>query len=871
MTVTLPVQASLGTWTAAGSPIITISSANVFGGTAPSIAFNSDAVVLLNFDRLSSSDFTAIFSQLGTALKDISPGLNINPGTSAELPFLGEQVNQLVDFNQMATDLANDLSIPTIVGQPVAPADGQLSADALFAISIGGGTPVSVKVAASSTTNNQSLDSLVQDVNSALSVAGLSGQITASRNGGHIVLTAASSSVTQFQLQIASPTNPSVTQLGFAQSQSSALLFKFSTIQSLSSLLSSLTGISTSPQFDPTTNHLSFTLDFQDAGFAETLPLDFSTGLGPLAFEGAATATVKATASLTSTFEIDLSALQAILTGTAAAPSNGQLSGDAHFALAVGSQSPVNVTVTAATTQNNTGVADLVTDLNNALTAAGLGGAVVAAQSGGVITLTELNGQTLQLIAAVGDPATTALHLPSQATGPDFNSNVFLDGGAQLSVSATVSATGISGSASVGMLAASVQNASLSFSVMTGLTLNGNAGVSIHALINPATNATLSTPLPVTATLQGQFPVTVTAGPGMRGGSGSLALSLAKPNDLTSVTVTPSAGFTAALGGFASLNLDDVQQALDGISGLLSGSLLGAFTTPLPLLGKSLSDLLGTSSIFSSAATALGNSGQLSALQNTVQSLSAALRTAIESLPANVPNTQLINIAADLRNAGNAAMQTAAGLAGAIVATAGALTDEIQTLEQTGIDASVLSGIASVITQMQNASPSLQGLANEISSALGISAPSTLSIQLVTATSPTNTQDQDLEVMLDLKPTYSKSINLSSLNLGGGLGPLNISGGGSVNVTIGGNAEIDFGYDITNPGVFLLSSTNFGLTAQISAPVSVSRRASAPSVCQSVPMRRSHWVTRPATAPPPCRSPRFRPRRATRFPSVNSP
>ena len=121
----------------------------------------------------------------------------------------------------------------------------------------------------------------------------------------------------------------------------------------------------------------------------------------------------------------------------------------------------------------------------------------------------------------------------------------------------------------------------------------------------------LATALPVTANLTGQFPVTVTPGPGVAGGSGSLGLSLGTPNDLTTVTVTPSAGFTASLGGFANLSLDDVQQALQGISGLLSGSVLGAFSTPLPLLDKSLNDLLGTSVAFTNAATALGGPAQL--------------------------------------------------------------------------------------------------------------------------------------------------------------------------------------------------------------------------------------------------------------------
>ncbi len=827
----LPIQATLGTWTAAGSPTVTISSDNVFDGTAPAITFNSDASSVLEFDRLTSTEFTEILTQLGTALQNVSPVLNI-PGTNAELPFLGEQVNQLVSFSQMATDLTNDLSAQEIVGLPFAPENGELSSDATFSIAINGGAPVLVTVPAANTQANQTLEALVANINSALAGAGLSSQIAASASGDEIALVAANPSITQFQIQIANPNdNTADTQLGFAPGQTSQSVFQFSTIQSLANLLTKLTGMSVTPQFDPTTNRLSFALDFTDAGFAQTLPLNFSAGLEPLYFDGATSAAITATAGLKSTFEIDLGGLQAVFTGTGPAPANGKLTADAHFTIALGTQNPVNVTVTAAATQTNSNLAGLLSDLNNALAAAGLGGAVVAGQTGGAITLTEVNGAVMQLSAAASDPATTELMLPSKAVQPDFGSNVYLDSGAQLTVSAAVTANMISGSASVGMLGVTVQNASLSYSSMTGLALS--ASDALDSFTNPATSVTLATALPVTANLVGQFPVTVMPGPGVTGGSGSLGLSLGTPNDLTTVTVTPSAGFTAALGGFSNLSLDDVQQALQGISGLLSGSALGVFSTPLPLIDKSLNDLLGTSVAFTNAATALGGPAQLSALTSTAQGLYNTLISALDALPADVPKDQLIAITDDLQNAISQSMQTAAGLAGALVATAASLSEEIQTLETSGVDASALTMFSSALTQIQNAVPSLQSLSSTIANALGISAPSTLSLNVVTATSPMGTQDQDLEVMLDLKPTYSNMVNVGNLGLGASLGPLTVSSGGMVNVTIGGNAEIDFGFDITNPGVFLLDTTSFGLTAEVNA-TNLSLTASIGSVSVSV-------------------------------------
>ena len=72
-------------------------------------------------------------------------------------------------------------------------------------------------------------------------------------------------------------------------------------------------------------------------------------------------------------------------------------------------------------------------------------------------------------------------------------------------------------------------------------------------------------------------------------------------------------------------------------------------------------------------------------------------------------------------------------------------------------------------------------------------------------------------ISVHLAPSITDQVNLSSLALPN-LGPLSLSAGGTVNVTIGGSANINFGYDLTNPEAFLLGSTNFGLTAQVSAP-----------------------------------------------------
>jgi Ca2+-binding RTX toxin-like protein len=88
----------------------------------------------------------------------------------------------------------------------------------------------------------------------------------------------------------------------------------------------------------------------------------------------------------------------AVLTGTADAPASGVLSGDAAFALVVGAAAPVDVLLRADATDGRNGTPananldDLVRDLQDALTAAGLAALVRAGRAGNRITLTTVPG-----------------------------------------------------------------------------------------------------------------------------------------------------------------------------------------------------------------------------------------------------------------------------------------------------------------------------------------------------------------------------------------------------------------------------------------------------------------------------------------------
>jgi OmpA family len=102
----------------------------------------------------------------------------------------------------------------------------------------------------------------------------------------------------------------------------------------------------------------------------------------------------------------------AVLTTDRTAPANGVLSGDANFTLRVdgGDLFPVQVQADP----DNQSVADLVDDVQDALEEAGLGGVVLAGETGGILFLRGINSpqggnRSLQIFADTGSPALTAL------------------------------------------------------------------------------------------------------------------------------------------------------------------------------------------------------------------------------------------------------------------------------------------------------------------------------------------------------------------------------------------------------------------------------------------------------------------------------
>src|SRR4029077_7764539 len=123
----------------------------------------------------------------------------------------------------------------------------------------------------------------------------------------------------------------------------------FSSAQELVSKMAAALGLDPSiiaANYDSTSHDLTFHVKLDDALDPVNVPIDLGLNLGPLSVTTSGSSiTLGADAGFEFTFGINLSSLQPVWTAGTDAPSNGQLSGDAHFTLMVDNNAPVAVTV----------------------------------------------------------------------------------------------------------------------------------------------------------------------------------------------------------------------------------------------------------------------------------------------------------------------------------------------------------------------------------------------------------------------------------------------------------------------------------------------------------------------------------------------
>ncbi len=272
---------------------------------------------------------------------------------------------------------------PRLSASVDAPADGRLSGDAFFSLSVDGQTAVAVSLTQADTATNASVADLAADLQLALAAAGLGG-VTASADGNRLVLRGGSATP-DGALLVTAASGTAAAELGFHQGKQALAL----TALTDSTLLRGLTidnpndvdwyrfALVDAPQ--PGSR-----IDLQSAVVTDGLRLELFQDVNgsPVAIPGGVSAP--------SGDEVRPDLAEALV-GEAAAPADGVLAADVTFTLGVGVGVGSSQTlVTVAADAGNRSLDDLVADVNAALERVGIGGSVVANRLGDHLALRAL-------------------------------------------------------------------------------------------------------------------------------------------------------------------------------------------------------------------------------------------------------------------------------------------------------------------------------------------------------------------------------------------------------------------------------------------------------------------------------------------------
>ena len=551
----LPMVATLGSTTFAGSPTATLTSTNVFAGSPPDITGNAGFEEIANFNNISAGDLLTVLDRVASGWQDIAPSLDVNASLGG-IPYVDTQPSEVVDFNALVGRVSRGLYDPVLTAQSPLnlAAGGRLSDNAVFSIRSNDSQTTAVTLLAA---NQQVGESIVTFFNRSLPPT-LIGKITASQistaQGTNLSLKATDPAITKLEILISDRTNPITKNLGFEPSQFSSPAFKFDTVQTFIPVLAQLMGLTAAqvnPQYDPATHALSFQTSFQGMNFSQSVPFDFSDGLGPLTYLTPASGTFTSTPTASARVGLELAGLQTVLTATGDAPADGRLAATAHFSVTLNGTSPVTVVVGRDAT--NSSLDDLVADLNSSLKFSGLGGLVAAGRNGSRITLTSATGSTLHVDAAASDTAATQMFLPGDGSGAQWGQHVYLVSGAQVNIASQIVDSSISGAAALGIQPVTLNNSTATITLNTGATLAsqthlGDLRRSASSVLNVAAPA---------VTLAGHFVLSVDPALGVSAGNPAFFdLGLTTPNQLATVLTAAADGpANGQLSGAAHLSL----------------------------------------------------------------------------------------------------------------------------------------------------------------------------------------------------------------------------------------------------------------------------------------------------------------------------
>lgn len=419
---------------------------------------------------------------------------------------------------------------------------------------------------------------------------------------------------------------------------------KFATAQSLATELENALGLSAATvnaDYDPNSKELTYHLIVDHQFPSTAVPVGIDLDLSPLmGFSSGSSATLDSDGTLELTLGVTLDDLSAVMVATKPAPADGKTSATSNFNLNLGFGTDVPVTLTQAATADNTNRNDLVSDLNAAISTAGLGGSVVASLDGSnrlvLSTMTASQGlAAIELTAAdftpqgppSTDPIVTELGFRGQHLAFDSLANHAFVENATIDGAASLSATDIDGTGTIGFLDVSVVDGTgtstadfqLNVKDPTTQMAGGRVGlfdmfdalaVDVTTVVDaPTVNEELSVTLPLGAQILGT-PV-----------AGSPVMTVSWPDISTGSPAVQLADADAIL-KYQHLTGGDFGSALGDLAGFLSSVEGFSFLNQkIPGIDLTLGEIAGYADRFLNVVTTYDDdpAGALSELESTLE------------------------------------------------------------------------------------------------------------------------------------------------------------------------------------------------------------------------------------------------------------
>ncbi|WP_413172043.1 DUF4347 domain-containing protein [Anabaena azotica] len=592
-----------------GNPKLTIADNNIFDSTAPTVT-TSDLEELLNFKTLTPSDLIGLLSQLGSGLEKLASGLNIPGG----IPFIDTTIGEIVNLAQSIEAKIRGLYDAVLLGLSEYTGDiiaeiPKLSQAANFQIAINDNTPVNVVLAAGTYSDRTAL---VNAINVALNTAGLNGIVEATLDSDRIVF-ATINNADKLAIKFAA-NSIGMSELGFEPSLNTGSLLKFANIQELIPLLQDLLGSNPNFTYDANTNTLKFNLDFTNSIEEETefdFNQEFDLGIGKLAISGGADGEIGGDVNFSLSLGIDLSPIggsftldNSTLLTALPNPVTTVPGADIQIILADDNIAPIQVDLSTATT-----IGDIIQLIENATSQV----EVTIDTERKALIIKDLSGGTdrpFAILAANNSTAGAKLGIigvdldedgkieGAALHGESILDRLFIAENSGIDANLNLTASDINLAAAISILQVGIANGTANLNIGTGISLkdpSADGKITLQEILdNPLSSlVNINTPtasgninLPLVLSGLDDLGITLPA---------NTAIELGFAASLSGITTSfnvPDVNLESIIQSFTDFSTDDLINVLGKVIELLNTQELGIFNQKIPLIDKSINELL---------------------------------------------------------------------------------------------------------------------------------------------------------------------------------------------------------------------------------------------------------------------------------------